>query len=242
MVETVRQLHREFAELVVGEAMTYWWFSGTWALEKLQISPAAKTAPAFFLANKTTVPEMEATPYHCIDALRLPFPSFWLAYRWDSDEVAASEFAYFEKQGNSLKLATYKRGDGKDAWSGKVYQFTHTTHLVAELNTIEKKCLGKVFEVLDTINQPVELADVPPSLLIRRKLARGGVTSRASRFISVTSKRAQFKGASISGSLKSPHDRRGHWRTYRSGKSIWIKDCHIHGGANVGRSYSVLKH
>lgn len=38
----------------------------------------------------------------------------------------------------------------------------------------------------------------------------------------------------------TPHDRRGHWRTYKaSGKRVWINECKVNGGSPVPRSYRV---
>ena len=42
------------------------------------------------------------------------------------------------------------------------------------------------------------------------------------------------------GWTNQPHDRRGHWRNYRSGKKVWIRDQHIHGGSRRPRDYRVL--
>ena len=241
MVETVRRLHREFAELIVGKAMTYWWYDGDWALQQLQISSVAKSAPAFFLANTTKIPDSPAPSDRRVQDFQLPFPSCWLAYRWEEDDIASSEFAYFERSGHALKLATYARGDNKESWSGKVYNFDFDTHLIGDLAPVEQKMIGKIFEVLDTVNQPIERVESPPSLLIRQRLAKGGVTPRNSRFINVYATRPKVGGLGEIGSPKSAHDRRGHWRTYKSGKRVWVRESAIHGGANSARSYAVLK-
>lgn len=241
MVETVKQLHNEFAELVVGSAMTSWEFDGEWAYQNLQISPKAKKAPAFFLASTTTVPDTEASAFLQVTDLRLPFLSFWIAYRWEAGRFASSEFAYFERQGGALKLAIYSRGDSKYSWDGKVYEFDGNTRLVGELCPVEQKCIGKAFEVLDTINQSTERDESAPSILVRQKLAKGGVPVRATRFINIYPSRPNCAGFTAGGSPKSPHSRRGHWRAYRSGKSVWVNDCVIRGGAILARNYSVLK-
>jgi len=39
------------------------------------------------------------------------------------------------------------------------------------------------------------------------------------------------------GITKQPHDRRGHYRTYRSGKQVWVRSCRIHGGSEEPRIY-----
>lgn len=41
------------------------------------------------------------------------------------------------------------------------------------------------------------------------------------------------------GSPRRPHDRRGHLRRYRSGKSVWVKASKIRGGAATGTEYRV---
>ncbi len=43
------------------------------------------------------------------------------------------------------------------------------------------------------------------------------------------------------GGTRSPHDRRGHWRNYKSGKRTWVRDCKIHGGSDEGREYVVTR-
>jgi hypothetical protein len=41
------------------------------------------------------------------------------------------------------------------------------------------------------------------------------------------------------GWTQRPHSRRGHYRTYSSGKRNWVRDHVIHGGAETGRHYRV---
>lgn len=37
-----------------------------------------------------------------------------------------------------------------------------------------------------------------------------------------------------------PHDRRGHWRTYKiSGKRVWVNECKIKGGSADSRNYRI---
>ncbi|WP_298808752.1 hypothetical protein [uncultured Sphingomonas sp.] len=40
-------------------------------------------------------------------------------------------------------------------------------------------------------------------------------------------------------SQRSPHDRRGHWRNYRSGQRVWVRSCKIHGGRTNPATYLV---
>ncbi|MBB2157695.1 hypothetical protein HLH33_15480 [Gluconacetobacter diazotrophicus] len=38
-------------------------------------------------------------------------------------------------------------------------------------------------------------------------------------------------------SIRAPHDRSGHWRTYKSGCRVWVRACSIHGGRKEMQVY-----
>ena len=241
MGEITENLQKLFAELVAGDAMEYWWYDGEWALEHLKISSRAKAAPAFFLASATSAPYTEACPDQSVADLRLPFPAFWLSYRIESGDLVSHEFFYFERDGNALKLGTYTRGETRDSWGGRVYACDGTFKIVSDLYPVERKIIGKALEVLTIISQPVEQIPCRPSLLTRRKLSKGGIHPRNTNFINVFPTRYVQQVSVAGGTAKSPHNRQGHWRTYRSGKKVWIRDCAIHGGSDKSRNYAVYK-
>jgi hypothetical protein len=47
-------------------------------------------------------------------------------------------------------------------------------------------------------------------------------------------------GGSGCGSSKRPHNRRGHWRMYKSGMKVWVRDHAIRGGSQKPRDYRVV--
>jgi len=81
--------------------------------------------------------------------------------------------------------------------------------------------------------------DPPQSVLVRQQLAIGGRDWKQTRFITVRPNRSARHVRGRNGSSRSPHNRRGHWRHYRSGKKVWIADCAIHGGSKGVRNYVV---
>lgn len=73
-----------------------------------------------------------------------------------------------------------------------------------------------------TIGKPSYIPELPP-------------------FIHVTDQHREPSGH-MGGTHASPipHDRRGHWRTYKaSGRRVWIKDQRILGGSSVPRHYAI---
>jgi len=64
---------------------------------------------------------------------------------------------------------------------------------------------------------------------------------QAPRILSL-SRIVDYDNDSVSGfgAPRSPHDRRGHWRRYQSGKVIWISDMKIHGGSVNAPLYEVV--
>lgn len=62
-------------------------------------------------------------------------------------------------------------------------------------------------------------------------------------YIVITQTRSVSTAAHEAGGSHSkmpPHDRRGHWRTYKAtGKCVWVSNCTIHGGRGAPRDYRV---
>lgn len=73
-----------------------------------------------------------------------------------------------------------------------------------------------------TVGKPSFIPDLPPFIRVLRELPE--------------------PSAPLGGTHASPvpHDRRGHWRTYKaSGKRVWINDQKVNGGSSVPRAYRV---
>lgn len=241
MAPITESLQKLFAELVAGEAMEYWSHGSEWVLEKLTIPSRAKSAPVFFLASTASVSETEACPNQKVDDLRLPFPAFWLCYRSDVANLVSNHFIYFEREAQVMKLGVYERFDTKDSWTGKVHEFNDRFKFESDLYPVERKYIQQALEVLAIISKPVEQIPCKPNFLTRRKLSKGGVPPRILNFINVLPTRTVQRAPIAGGAAKSPHNRQGHWRTYKSGQKVWIRDCAIHGGSQKARNYAVHK-
>jgi len=83
--------------------------------------------------------------------------------------------------------------------------------------------------------------DSPQRNSINAKLSKSGKPT-LSPYIRVTGEVDISERAAKGGTHASPepHDRKGHWRTYKkSGLTVWINPMKIHGGATKSRNYRV---
>lgn len=174
------------------------------------------TAPAFFLDGMPS-----ATP----GTIQLPFEEFWVITRLEGFDCAI----FIRDTGvNRLEHWSYSNVYGK--WmafpvANKTVFHDFVLGLIQKINNGERERVET--ESLRTLNHgraksKVKLVPVP-------RFIRIGGPLRVS----------QNQPHTGTGSSRSPHERIGHWRNYRSGKRVWVRDCKIHGGSYVPRNYRV---
>lgn len=241
MKEVIDKLHKEFSELIAGDVMKGWLTSNKWAQENLKIGRDAKMAPAFFIEELTHYSDEEARADQLVADLALPFEAFWICSRWSQDNVASSNFAFFHRSLDVLKVAIYFCAEVRDDWRGTAISFAGNTSFAPNVASANRMEIREALKLVDVINLSSERIEAAPNLLVRQRLAKGGLFKKQTQFITVRPYRFTQQTAGANGSSKSPHNRRGHWRRYRSGKEVWIQDCTIHGGSKGGRDYAVLK-
>ena len=239
MTNVINQLHKEFTELIAGKAMDNWWFGNSFAERYLEVNRDTKMAPAFFIEEPTHPSPNNDIANQQVTDLKLPFESFWICTRWMQVGQESSGFVHFFRTHNVLKLAIYTCSGGKNAWSGRAFKFETNMRLVPEVTPIERIAIDAALHLVNVINLPIERIDAMPTILVRQKLAQGGMFRNQTRFITVRPSYFTSQRNMAYGSPKSPHNRRGHWRHYVSGKKTWVKDCGIRGGSKDARDYAM---
>lgn len=235
-----QKLHRDFSNLIAGDAMDGWGFDNGLASKSLPIDQRAKLAPAFFIADEKTTSAVAGEPNTTVASLKLPFEAFWIC-SWQTDGAGVKNiFHYFERTQTVMVVRRYLNSGPRDAWTGKVFRFNSDLLSVLNDPTFTRALVWEALGLVDLVNAPSDQFDDPPqSVLVRQQLAVGGRDWKQTRFITVRPKRSSRHVSGHNGSSRSPHNRRGHWRHYRSGKRVWIADCAIHGGSKGVRNYVV---
>jgi hypothetical protein len=118
-----QKLHRDFSNLIAGDAMDGWGFSNKFAIENLLIDQHAKLAPAFFIADVAETSNAEGEASTSVDSLRLPFESFWICSWKIGGAGIENIFHYFERNRAVLVVRRYLNSGPRDAWTGKVFRF-----------------------------------------------------------------------------------------------------------------------
>ena len=235
-----QKLHRDFSNLVAGDALNNWRFDNWFAAKSLRIDQRAKLAPAFFIADETTTSAVAGDPNTTVASLKLPFEAFWIC-SWQTDGAGVKNiFHYFERTGAVMVVHRCLNSGGRDAWSGRAFRFDGNLLSLLNDSTFNEAFAWEALALVDVVNSPSERIDEPPqSVLVRQQLAVGGRDWKQTRFITVRPNRSPRHVRGHNGSSRSPHNRRGHWRHYRTGKKVWIADCAIHGGSKGVRNYVV---
>lgn len=126
-----------------------------------------------------------------------------------------------ENQFDTLELASYAE-DARSNWTAAM----DATVLLNRRQQIETTAspIGKIAIKANERRERVNLDAILPAVVVRMisRQAEGSDSSRSY------------------GGTKQPHDRRGHWRNYKSGKKVWIRNQRIHGGSEKPRQYRVL--
>lgn len=85
-----------------------------------------------------------------------------------------------------------------------------------------------------------ERQEVTPEVLHRLNAKRGKANvKKVAPYIVLDSKRSETKSQPTgTHASPQPHQRRGHWRTYKAtGNRVWVNDCKVKGGSPVPRDY-----
>lgn len=241
MSEVVPMLHKKFSQLIADDAQTFRCTPNGWEPVSIKPDRSSKMDAAFFIDKVMQFPKKVAPSDHSLEDLRLPFQSFWISCHCEEAGTSVSKFFHFEIRAYGLALSMFSHSETRTGWSATTYHFQEDTKLVAELVPVHQYWVGLALELLDIVNAPTEQVDAMPHFLVRKRLARGGLNRKQTRFITVRPTRFAPHSRVGNGASRAPHNRRGHWRHYRSGKKVWIADCAIHGGSKAARDYAILK-
>lgn len=199
--------------------------------------PYDMAAPAFFLPNYTQTEEPEVD-------FAMPFAEIWLSFALPRDVRDLMRLPIDKSQ------VIVHVGGALPAPSMRIYQIGKTPGRWASLNLDQSSPqLGEIMNFivcncLDKISHSHDPETVEPAALTAINVGRAK-SKKALKplpaFITIENKPAADRGepSGHSGVAKLPHNRRGHWRNLRSGKRVWVRDCAIHGGSDVGRNYVV---
>lgn len=170
---------------------------------------------------------------------RLPFPEFWITFKTPLVEGGTLVMNIWDTVGSGeIGLALYQRFPKSRRWA----------YLALSEQTPE--ALDLAFLLADAcvwlINRQTDRMLEEPRCLIAANRSRAK-SKRSLQplpgFITIRPQviRDGYVGSGVcEARAKSPHDRRGHWRTYRTGNRVWIRNSAIHGGSYVPRDYRVL--
>ena len=228
MSPTLKRLHADFVEFLEQ------------ARRKWSVPLLPSDIPAFFLPDFDVRPgdadKFESTP--------MPYEILWLvlsyAQRFHANVSTAimSVHGYTDDDGDdALAYSVYARAPsgrwGRLNWDRTPKDSQEFTRMAMEL-------------ALWRISTHEQYEDESPE---RDAINRGRAKAQAALpmlppFISlggpIGTHRSNGDGTGTHAS-PIPHDRRGHWRTYKaSGKRVWVNDAKIHGGAETARNYAVM--
>lgn len=171
------------------------------------------------------------------DAMQLPFPRTAIA----ATDARNEKFVICLLQGESSVTATGFKVNPLALLAPFAYVYDPADGI-----KIITKDQGRIAEyrnwfktiasVLIRINVQVEcFKPTANDTFINRKRIAKGKSPLSFSWHTVTIEPKKIRSQSLGGSHASPrlHDRRGHWRTYKSGKKVWIKACKV-GDASKG--------
>lgn len=166
--------------------------------------------------------------------MRLPFPKVGIV---GLDEVGA-EFALWMTQGDGSVTV-----GGASLWEGLyMWPFAYiSTDAGIHYYSINKEApasqhsIKKVFTMVASVL--IKLADQggtgyqckPQNTFLNRKRAAKGKPPLSFDWTTVVIEPPQPKVAPQGGTHAPPrwHERRGHWRTTRTGKRVWVRNCEV---------------
>ena len=117
----------------------------------------------------------------------------------------------------------------------------------ANFSDLERHAVGGVVRTLERFMRGVHPAAYKAepkvnSLINKKRIAKGKPPLQYD-WHTVAVKPAQPKSEPKGGTHASPrlHDRRGHWRTYKSGNRVWVKSCKVGDGikGSVFKDYKI---
>lgn len=239
MSEVIPMLHNNFSQLIAGKAHTMLLTNAGWEPVVIKPDRASKMDAAFFIDGLMQFPKKTVPSDLSLSDLRLPFSSFWICWHCKENGASICQFAHFKVSDYGLSLTIFGHSEHETGWFGDIYFFEPDTSLVEQIDPDHQYPLRKALDLLDIVNAPCEQVDERPHYLVRQRLVKSGLNRKQTRFITVRPTRFVPYSRGGNGASKTPHNRRGHWRHYRSGKKVWIADCAIHGGSKAARDYAI---
>ncbi len=196
--------------------------------------PSSLIAPVFYSDDIVHIRKM---PDQRVD--QVPFAAFWLVYRTNNGVLGHIDNAVYVSEGRAKCFGHLSIHADEFTWVGQPADFP----LDADRSNLTSSGADYLPEVTGCILS-LDRPDGQPG----DKRLRGQSEKRAERlrrihnipkFIHVAHRETEeHEPLGGGGWSQSPHNRRGHWRTYRqTGKRVWVRDCAIHGGSDVGRDY-----
>jgi hypothetical protein len=202
-------------------------------------------APAFFMSELlTTIADDAFEPVEepC------PFTEFWIVYESNNPPFGTITNIVLI-QGRQARLWTVVHGVSNVLRSAVVFDLDNPAAFEALAAIFNPRAIRETVPelrlTLNRINSNDHEAVVPPALgRLNAKRVKGQMKKLPPYIVVKQTRRvseeAPVQDAWSVGYAVSPHDRRGHWRTYKAtGRQVWVRDCSIHGGSKVPRDYRV---
>lgn len=197
--------------------------------------------------------------------LHLPFDRSIFIFHWQETDAAFATINYYvvEREGVGIRLTNYFRHPHE---TGLKAQLTRGAASIFVTDTMQydfHASAGRFDEAAresaaEDLRAAFSAVVAAVGLINRRQIVREHVVEPTMAAVNEGRSKAKLSpllppvrvklGDAVirstgshtgDGSPRLPHNRRGHWRNLRSGKRVWVRDCAIHGGSDVGRNYVV---
>lgn len=241
MNKIIGKLHKDFSQLVSTKLIDQWYYESDSAKKNLHITNNIKQSTAFFLDYDVSYSDEIFGINSFVNNINIPFSSFWICCRRKYRTKTMNDFVHFERVNDDLTIRIYTNHGQKKSWNGTVFKFEGSVKSVDDFSVVDGPLIRHTLKLVDEVNSSRKDIEPPSSILVRRKLTLAGRVWKQNKFITVRPNRSSSPSRCGNGSPKSPHNRRGHWRNYQSGKTVWVGDCTIRGGSTASKLYAMKK-